>query len=51
VDVYGAQDGGVGSAGVHGVEQAVDGFIAADAEEGCAEDFFGVGVYEDLHEA
>ena len=51
MDVYGAQDGGVGSARVHGVEEAVDGFVAADAEEGCAEDFFGVGIYEDLHEA
>jgi len=51
VDVYGAGDGGVGRFGVHDVEEAVDGFVAAYAEEGCAEDFFGIGIDEGFHEA
>ncbi len=51
MNVYGARDGGVGRVGVHNVEETVDGFIAADAKEGGAEDLMGFGVDEDLHEA
>ena len=51
MDVHGVGDVGVGRAGVHGVEDAVDGFVSAGAEDGGSEDFFGFGVDEDLHEA
>ncbi len=51
VDVYGALDVGVGGAGVHGVDDAVDGFVAAGSEDGGAEDLFCVGVDEDFDEA
>ena len=44
-------DVGVGGLGVHGVEDAVDGFVAAGAEDVGAEDLLGVGVDEDLDEA
>jgi len=51
VDVYGPGDVGVGGLGVHGIEEAVDGFVAAYSEEGGAEDLVGFGVYEGLHES
>ena len=51
MDVYGTLDGGVGGVGIHDVEEAVDGFVAADAEERGAEDALGFGVDQDLHEA
>ncbi len=51
MDVHGSLEGGVGRAGVHDVEDAVDGFVSANSEDGGAEDFFGFGVGQDLHEA
>src|SRR5467141_3094582 len=42
VDMHCALDGGVRGAGVHGVEDAVDGFVAAGSEDGGAEDLFCV---------
>ena len=51
MDVYGSGDVGVGGLGVHGVEKAVDGFVAAYAQERGSKDLFGFGVYEGFHEA
>ena len=51
MDVHGALDVGVGGVRVHGVEDAVDGFVASGAEDVGAEDLFGGGVDEDLDEA
>ena len=42
---------GVRRAGVHHVEDAVDRFVALDAQDGGAEDLLGVRVDDDLHEA
>ena len=39
-----------GAVGVHGVEQRVDNFVAADAEQGRAEDSLGLGVDQNFHE-
>ena len=44
-------NGGVGGAGVHGVDDAVDGLVAAGAEDGGAEDLLAFGVDENFHEA
>ena len=38
VDVHGALQRRVGGVGVHDVEERVDGFVAAGAEDGGAED-------------
>ena len=51
MDVHGALDEGVGGAGVHGVDDAVDGFVAAGSEDGGAEDLFCGCVDEDFAEA
>ena len=51
MNVHGVAEEGSGFAGVHGGEDAVDGFVSADAEDGGAEDLFGFGVGEDFHEA
>ena len=44
VDVDGTLDVGVRGLGVHGVDDAVDGFVAACAEDGGTEDLFCLGV-------
>src|SRR5579875_2637973 len=51
VDVDGALDGGVGRASVHDVQDAVNGFVTAGAENRCAEDFFSGGINKHLHKA
>src|SRR3546814_7220073 len=38
-------------AGIHHVENAVDRFVAARSEDGCAEDLSTVGISDDLHES
>ena len=51
MDVYGTLDGREGGLGIHGVDDAVDGFVAAGAEDGGAEDLFCTRVDEDFDEA
>ena len=51
VDMDGALHHGVGSLGVHQVEDRVDDLIAADAEDGGAEELLGLGIDQHLHEA
>ena len=50
-DVHCAADHGAGGAGVHHVQDRVDHLVAADAENGCAEDAFRVRVHQHLPEA
>src|ERR1700752_4887611 len=49
--MHGAGNRGVGLLGRHDVEDRVNDLIAADTENGCAEDEFGFGVDHHLHEA
>ena len=51
MDVHCALQHGVRRLGVQQVEDAVDGFVAAHAQYGRAEDFLGVGIDGDFHEA
>src|SRR5438105_2243570 len=51
MNVHGAGDHDVRRLGIHYVEDGVDDFIAAHAEDGGSQDVAGFGVNQDLHEA
>ena len=51
VNVNGALYDCVRRLGVHDVQNRVNGFVATDAQDGCAQDLTRIGIYDDLHEA
>src|SRR5260370_975059 len=51
VDVHGSLQHGIGDLGGHHVEDAVNGFVAAGAQDGGAEDLLRIGVDQHLDEA